>query len=168
MGKQRFWVLLGLLLVSLVVLFSPQLYYRQKDSTPIGELRFELVNNYDLTNKVKENKNYLVINNQDEWEKIIIEKQIPTKEGSDLTKVDFRENTVIILAIGLRSSGGYKIETAKIINQGDKVVVFAKETSPGKKCLVPQMITTPYEIIKLAKINKPVSFEVEKVVRECN
>lgn len=103
---------------------------------------------------------YYVINTADEWSDVF--------EKSPSLEIDFSETTVIAVFMGRRPTGGYGIEVKEIIDTGFLVVTKVEQTSPGKGCILPQVITSPYHIVKVDKIGKGVWFDTVMRTVECD
>lgn len=76
-----------------------------------------------------------------------------TKLDGNLPKLDeefFKSNVIVAAFLGERNTGGYSVE---ITREGNSVRIA--EQKPGKGMMVPQMITSPFEIAALE--NNPAS-----------
>ena len=102
---------------------------------------------------------YYVINTADEWADVF--------ERSPPPEIDFSETTVIAVFMGRRPTGGYGIEVKEIIDTGFLVVIKVEQTSPGKGCILLQVITSPYHIVKVDKIGKGVRFDTVMRITDC-
>jgi hypothetical protein len=85
-----------------------------------------------------------------------------------LPVVDFSKTTIIAVLMGTCPTTGYEIEVKEIIDTGLSVVVKVEKTYPGEGCVVGQMITHPYHIVKVDKIGKYVIFDTSTRVIECS
>ena len=103
---------------------------------------------------------YYVINTADEWADVF--------ERSPPPEIDFSETTVIAVFMGRRPTGGYGIEVKEIIDTGFLVVIKVEQTSSGKGCVLAQVITSPYHIVKVDKIDKSVRFDTIFRTFECD
>jgi len=61
--------------------------------------------------------------------------------------VDFAAQSVLLVALGSRPTGGYSIRIDSVAHSATQNVVFVTDTSPGSGCLVTQAITTPVEAV---------------------
>jgi hypothetical protein len=105
------------------------------------------------------------VRNENDWSELWKKLQSTSPNtGPSLSDIDFDEYMVIAVFQGWQSSGGYSIEVTKIIEKRDAIEVFVTETSPGPHVAVPAVITHPYHIIKVQKVDKEVCFRVEHVV----
>jgi len=102
---------------------------------------------------------YYVINTVDEWTDVF--------ERSPPPEIVFSETTVIAVFMGRCPTGGYGIEIKEIIDTGFLVVIKVEQTSPGKGCILPQVITSPYHIVKVDKIGKGVRFDTVMRITDC-
>ena len=83
-------------------------------------------------------------------------------------QVDFATSTVIALAMGGRSTGGYAIRVRDIYESDDGMHVVVEEMSPGMNCGVTQALTNPVFAIAVGRSNTAVTFVEEKTVRDCD
>ena len=72
--------------------------------------------------------------------------------------VDFDSEIVIAVILGLRNSGGYTVNIARIVQQGDMAGVEVKEESPDATCATASVLTSPYHIVKLERLSGDVRF----------
>ncbi len=84
------------------------------------------------------------------------------------TFIDFEKFMLICVFMGERSTGGFNIEIERIIERGREILVYVKEESPGRNCVVTMAFTQPYHIVKLEKKDKKVKFFYKKTIRECD
>ena len=63
-------------------------------------------------------------------------------------EVDFTRYTVVVIALGQKSTGGYRIEIGQV-KPGDKTTLVYKEVGPAPDAPVPMVVTSPYLIVKI-------------------
>jgi hypothetical protein len=80
-------------------------------------------------------------------------------------RVDFRRSTVIAVLRGSGTGVGLRIEAVE--RAGDGLRVRAAETRAGSGCVVPQVISKPYEVIRVARTTGRVGTERVERVRDC-
>lgn len=103
---------------------------------------------------------YYVVQNVDEWVEVFGQQTPP--------EVDFSRDTVIAVFMGSFRTGGYSIRVKEIIDTGLLVVVKVEKSYPGRGCVLPQVITSPYHVVKVDKIGKYVVFDTLSRTRECS
>lgn len=81
--------------------------------------------------------------------------------------VNMGQESVIVVSMGSRPSGGYSIEVTDITGYEDKVVIDVKRTSPGPGCGVTMAITDPIHIIRTERITRPIEFNYTDEVTRC-
>jgi len=113
------------------------------------------------------NSAYYVVNDADEWGDIWkMHMQIMFPQPS-LPDVDFSRSTIIAVFMGQCLTTGYGIEVKEVIDTGLSVVVKVQQTYPGKGCVVGEMITYPYHIVRVDKIDKHILFSTITTAKEC-
>lgn len=81
--------------------------------------------------------------------------------------VKFDEDMVIAVFQGEKPNGGYSIEITGVYEEKNKIVAEVKEISPGQNCINTEALTSPFEIVKVPKTDKPVEFKISQEVKEC-
>ena len=62
---------------------------------------------------------------------------------------DIQTSNFIVLNMGEKTSGGYKIEIESALETDKNIIIKIKETTPESGSIVSQEITTPYSVIKV-------------------
>lgn len=75
-----------------------------------------------------------------------------------ITKRDIEHSTFLILNMGEKRTGGYKIGVEDVREEAGKVIVKIKEITPAAGSRVTQAITYPYTVVKIMS-KKPVVVE---------
>lgn len=88
-------------------------------------------------------------------------------DTAGLLGIDFAHEMAVAVFSGTKPTGGYSVEITKIIETDTEIVVTAVETSPGADCIVTQAFTSPYSIVKIPKLDKKVTFDIEAKVTNC-
>ena len=81
--------------------------------------------------------------------------------------VDFGRNMVVAAAMGMKPTGGFAIAIDSAYSSGGHIYVIVRESSPGDRCAVPQMITAPFAAVLLPRSSEPVLFVERAVVSRC-
>ncbi len=89
-------------------------------------------------------------------------------EGRDkVAKLDFSRDRLVAVFMGQKPSSGYKVEVARVEDEGDKVVVVVDRYRPGPECMTISVITFPYVLAAIPRTDKPVEIEMVDKVRHC-
>ncbi|MGQ4645797.1 protease complex subunit PrcB family protein [Lyngbya aestuarii] len=108
-----------------------------------------------------------VIQDQSSWHNFWRELHSSKSSTKPLPTVDFRENLVIGVGVGNKSSGGYSVEIQEINIEGGVLLVKYLEEQPGANCFTTQALTQPYQLIKVKKFKLPVKFNRKTGVNNC-
>jgi hypothetical protein len=73
--------------------------------------------------------------------------------------VDFSKEAVAAVFLGTRSTGGYGVAIAGGQQKAGAFVVEYRETSPGPGAIAAQVITSPFSIVAMPKVDGDVKFE---------
>jgi hypothetical protein len=67
-------------------------------------------------------------------------------------RLDFAERSVIAVALGTRSSGGYEIEVDSIWSRDGEVHVIVREREPGPGEIVTMALTQAYHVVATRRV----------------
>ena len=62
---------------------------------------------------------------------------------------DIQTSNFIVLNMGEKTTGGYKINVESVVETEKNIIVTIKEVAPEPSKMVTQEITTPYTIVKI-------------------
>ena len=94
---------------------------------------------------------YLHITNNEEYIKLIESLKIDESEFNKLVTVNFKQNDVIVLYQGEKSSGGFSIDIASIKWEKETLLINKLETFPKKGEKVTMAMSSPYCISVIPK-----------------
>jgi hypothetical protein len=81
--------------------------------------------------------------------------------------VNFDREMLLGAFMGRRSSGGYTIEIVSVRDLGENLHATVVRTSPGPECVRLTVETTPADIVRVDRLDKPVRWETRDRVRRC-
>jgi hypothetical protein len=115
-----------------------------------------------------EKKNY-VITNKEDWEQLwdkVVSHSYPRPQAPD---VDFSKHSIIAVFQGNEPSSGYSISVNRLVKSSKKLKVYVREVSPADACRVLLVLTQPFQIIQIDKIEdaEKVVFKIKREVTEC-
>lgn len=87
--------------------------------------------------------------------------------GTPPPSVDFGARTVILVAIGERSSGGHGVRVDEVVRSGGGATVRYTVTQPGPTCMTTAAITSPAVAVSVARIAGEVRFERRTATQAC-
>src|SRR5262245_16180422 len=67
--------------------------------------------------------------------------------------VDFAQSTVVGVFLGSRSTAGFAVEIVRIARDGEALVVSYKEKAPGPGEMAAQMMTAPYQLVTIGRVD---------------
>jgi len=73
--------------------------------------------------------------------------------------VDFATDLVVGIFAGQRPTAGYQVEIMRVERGGTGIHVIYQIKSPSKDALVAQMLTQPFHLIRLPRLNLPIQFK---------
>lgn len=72
--------------------------------------------------------------------------------------IDFRRSMLLLVTQGYRPTAGYAIDVAGVSKAAARLVVDVEEHSPGPGCFVAQHVTAPYDVVRVPRSSRVVSF----------
>lgn len=121
-------------------------------STPIPVvLKTSFHTLYKSDNGGAERSGYLHITNNEDFIKLIEGLKIDASEFNSLATIDFKENDVVVLNQGQKSTGGFSIDVASISWDNDILFIKKAEKAPVKGAMVTMALTNPYCITIIPK-----------------
>lgn len=110
-----------------------------------------------------------LITNNDEWQtfyKKFGSNRFPSPEAPE---VNFEENALIVSLMGMRTSGGHKVEINSMVKEGKTIKVSLTYVAPGDNCMVTEALTQPYIFALVSNQNvSAAEFEVVERTDNCN
>ncbi len=114
----------------------------------------------------------VVIRDETAWNSLWMEhkKNLASDTTVPVPAVDFSKEMVIAVFLGVRPTGGFSVSVTgiSIPESAGGLSVSVEEVKPGRGCVVPMMITYPYQIVRLARIEGPVVFNQGIRVKDCS
>jgi hypothetical protein len=111
------------------------------------------------TSSGHEETEYVVIKDEEEWNRIwdiVQSKRFPKREPPT---VNFNEEMVVAVFQGNFATGGFSIEITRIVEKQDAIEIFVKEEKSAPGSFVTQAFTQPYHIVKIKNTDKEVIFK---------
>ncbi|HWK26385.1 MAG TPA: protease complex subunit PrcB family protein [Solirubrobacter sp.] len=88
--------------------------------------------------------------------------------GRKLPKADFARHMLLVVTQGERRSGGYSIDVTKIGDSGRALSVAADSNAPGAGCITPSVITAPYEVVRVRRLDRAARTHRTAKVTDCD
>ncbi len=81
--------------------------------------------------------------------------------------IDFRQDMLLVAAMGQRPTGGFAIRIASVARAGLDLLVTAVRTSPGRRCDTTQALTQPVDIVIVPRSERNVRWRFRDEVTRC-
>ena len=81
--------------------------------------------------------------------------------------VDFTREAVVVVAMGRRPTAGYSIRVDRVERLAGETTVRVVETSPGRTCVLAQVLTSPFDVVLIPRSALPLRFTEQQAVRDC-
>jgi len=131
-----------------------------------GDIKFEVIKEGFFSGFTEETM--IVIDNSYDYQKAFAVIYANLDQMPIMPDVDFNEYTVILAAFGTKNTGGFSISVDNILKYRRYYKVNIIETSPGSTCITNQMVTSPFQVIKVKKLFREVKFNIKKITADCN
>lgn len=109
----------------------------------------------------------LVVRGEAEWREAWTKIYEPRMPRPPLPAVDFARETVLVAALGERSSGGFGIVVDSVYDTGAELHAVVRRTSPGADCMVTGALSQPVDAVRIPATTKPVKFVDRDEVLSC-
>lgn len=97
--------------------------------------------------------------------KELYEKRDPTPKRPS---IDFSKNILLFTIRKQKPTGGYATQISKAVKTDNELAVKITNTDPGDNCMTTQALTTPFQLVKVKKVDKPIKFYEKTVKKDCN
>jgi hypothetical protein len=112
-------------------------------------------------------KRRLFVDNANEWSALWNEVTSIYQPQPDVPAIDFGTESVIVAAMGTRSSGGYSIAIESVHEAEGQLYVTVRETSPGQNCFTTAALTAPVHAVRVPRRTGAVNFVERTGVQNC-
>jgi protease stability complex PrcB-like protein len=85
--------------------------------------------------------------------------QLHADAAVSVPRIDFRRELAVLLALGPRSSTGYRIDVGSVTKERGRVVIVAREHSPQLGQAVAPRVEYPLKLLVLHDAGKPIALE---------
>jgi hypothetical protein len=89
------------------------------------------------------------VRDQTAWEAFWAEHKSHTSEPGTPPAVDFTQETVVVVFVGQKPSGGYAVEVVNVTWNYNEVFVHPVATQPGPECATASVVTQPFQIVAI-------------------
>lgn len=100
----------------------------------------------------------LVIRTEEDWASVWKRHHSRTLPAPPLPPVDFTREMVLGVAPGERPTGGYGVRIASVRVDDGRMRVEVRETRPADGAVVPMVLSSPYELVKVPRFDGEVVF----------
>jgi len=131
-------------------------------TSPVPAVEYEILHEAHYNEYADStNKSFTVIKSQTAYKNELLKRTSETVKA-----VNFEEETIVLIDMGTRSSGGYAIDIQSFTEENDYIRAKVLLTVPGDNCVTTQGLTNPFKLIKL-KTTKDVLVTEELSISSC-
>ena len=105
---------------------------------------------YSATSSGFEESAQRVVSDRSQWERDWRQLHGGLEAGG-APAVDFARDVVVLVAMGMRNSGGHAVRIDGVSPSGTDLIVHVTLVSPGASCMTTQEITQPAEAVRVRK-----------------
>ncbi len=116
-------------------------------TSELPDMRYEKADNFVLRSEAK-----LLEHIEAHSDSLFSTKSVPD--------IDFNKDMVVVIAVGPRSSAGYRLKPVSVHAEGDKTMIRAKELTPPPDSIAAEVITYPHLALVVPKRTGPVEVKV--------
>ncbi len=99
-----------------------------------------------------------VVRDSRQWADVWASTFLARTEHPRRPSIDFSKEMVIVAAQGNQRSSGYDISIDSVASSAGTIVVNVTTTSPGERCVVLAVITSPIAMVRVPRLNARVRF----------
>lgn len=108
-----------------------------------------------------------VIRSAAEWEAAWAQLTGRVSPAPARPSVNFATQTVVIVALGQRPSGGYGVRADSAWTEANVLSLAVTETGPGPRCMTTAVVTAPLAVAVLGAVAPQVRVVRREVVQDC-
>ncbi len=112
-------------------------------------------------------ESYLVIKDGDDFKKLWNKVNSTIIPQPSVPEIDFSKYMVVAVFMGTCPTGGYSISIRSIRESEENIYVEVEKIKPGKDCILTQVLTQPFQIVKIKRSDKKVIFVKNTTVKNC-
>ena len=131
----------------------------------LGRLRFRTVAKGDGAASSLRDPADLVVGREARWKRIW---RKLTGGDRGRPRVDFDRRRLLVVVQGRRPSNGYRIRIRRVDGLPDGIVVDVREFSPATGCPAGGVLTSPYHVVSIPRIDRRVDFVRTQRVDDCD
>ncbi len=105
----------------------------------------------------------LVISSQEDWMTLWQRLQEGVIPSVPAPEIDFSQRMVLAVFAGEKPTGGFTMAIKRVVKERGGLKVYVEEGSPPPGAMVTQVLTYPYHIVSIPRIDLPVEFIINKV-----
>jgi hypothetical protein len=84
-----------------------------------------------------------------------------------MPRIDFHRHMLVLVTSGGRPTAGYGVTVIAIADHGSRLLVTAEERAPGTGCVVPQVETAPYHVVRVRRSHERVALIRRFITADC-
>jgi len=130
----------------------------------LGRLRFRTVASGDGAAGSLRDPAGFVVDGEARWKRVW---RKLTGGDSGRPRVDFDRRRLLVVAQGRKPSGGHRIRITRLEGLPDGIVADVREVSPAPGCPTAQVLTSPYHVVSIPRVERRVDFVRTQEVRDC-
>ena len=81
--------------------------------------------------------------------------------------IDFTKYNLAVICLGKANTGGYSVEITSVTKFENQIFIHAKDISPGKNCILIQVINYPFSAITFEKTELPIDWKIDSIMEDC-
>ncbi len=109
-----------------------------------------------------------VVRDSRRWAEVWARTFVGRAEVPPRPPIDFSREMVVVAAQGAQGSSGYDISIDRAASSDDGIAVYVTTTSPGERCVVLAVITSPVVIVRIPRSESDVRFIEDARVLPCD
>lgn len=109
----------------------------------------------------------LVIRDAASWRRVWPVINGPVEPMPPVISPDFGEEIAVVVALGIRRSGGFAIQVDSVARYELGAVIYVTTMAPGRNCVTTGVMTSPVHAVRVPRIEGRVAWRERAVVLAC-
>jgi len=103
----------------------------------------------------------VVVTDEQAWQKLWQQHASRAVPAPPAPAVDFSKESVLVVYMGEKNSGGYSIEVTGVQKENGKLAVSVRQTSPGPGTMTTMALTQPFHMVRIPKVQAGTNVNVK-------
>jgi PrcB C-terminal/PASTA domain len=139
-----------------------------KPLPPLEPVPFRTVAKDDGASSELKRRTGLVIRGERRWKRVWRSLTAGIEPRPRRPRIDFSRHMLLVAIQGRQPSGAHSTTITGVGDTGGRLIVDVDDLSPGRGCVTPGVMTSPYHVVRVRRSDDPVEFTRHRIQRDCS